>query len=51
MTNVSRDHLDFHQTMEAYTAAKRLLFIPGWPRMVPNAEVVGGAATARSSRL
>lgn len=29
LTNVSRDHLDFHKTMEAYTAAKRLLFIPG----------------------
>ena len=27
-TNLTRDHLDFHQTMEAYTAAKRLLFIP-----------------------
>jgi UDP-N-acetylmuramoyl-L-alanyl-D-glutamate--2,6-diaminopimelate ligase len=28
LTNVSRDHLDFHRTMEAYTAAKRMLFIP-----------------------
>jgi UDP-N-acetylmuramoyl-L-alanyl-D-glutamate--2,6-diaminopimelate ligase len=27
-TNLTRDHLDFHQTMEAYTAAKRLLFAP-----------------------
>lgn len=25
-TNLTRDHLDFHQTMEAYGAAKRLLF-------------------------
>src|SRR5579885_2634110 len=25
-TNLSRDHLDFHQTMEAYFAAKQLLF-------------------------
>ena len=28
-TNLSRDHLDFHQTMEAYAAAKHLLFAPG----------------------
>ena len=28
-TNLSRDHLDFHQTMEAYAAAKRALFTPG----------------------
>jgi UDP-N-acetylmuramoyl-L-alanyl-D-glutamate--2,6-diaminopimelate ligase len=27
-TNLTRDHLDFHQTMEAYSAAKRLLFQP-----------------------
>ena len=26
LTNVTRDHLDFHQTMEAYAAAKRRLF-------------------------
>jgi len=25
-TNLSQDHLDFHETMEAYAAAKRLLF-------------------------
>lgn len=29
LTNVSQDHLDFHRTIEAYTAAKRLLFVPG----------------------
>jgi UDP-N-acetylmuramoyl-L-alanyl-D-glutamate--2,6-diaminopimelate ligase len=28
-TNLTRDHLDFHQTMEEYSAAKRLLFAPG----------------------
>ena len=28
-TNLTRDHLDFHQTMEEYAAAKRLLFSPG----------------------
>lgn len=27
-TNLTRDHLDFHQTMEAYTDAKRMLFVP-----------------------
>ena len=27
-TNLTRDHLDFHHTMEDYAAAKRLLFAP-----------------------
>ena len=27
-TNLTRDHLDFHRTMEEYAAAKRLLFAP-----------------------
>jgi UDP-N-acetylmuramoyl-L-alanyl-D-glutamate--2,6-diaminopimelate ligase len=27
-TNLSRDHLDFHGTMEEYAASKRLLFVP-----------------------
>ena len=27
-TNLTRDHLDFHQTMEEYAAAKQLLFTP-----------------------
>ncbi len=27
-TNLTRDHLDFHHTMEGYAAAKRLLFRP-----------------------
>ena len=26
LTNVSRDHLDFHETFEAYAAEKRKLF-------------------------
>lgn len=28
-TNLSRDHLDFHGSMEAYLAAKAMLFAPG----------------------
>jgi UDP-N-acetylmuramoyl-L-alanyl-D-glutamate--2,6-diaminopimelate ligase len=28
-TNISRDHLDFHATMEDYFQAKRRLFLPG----------------------
>jgi UDP-N-acetylmuramoyl-L-alanyl-D-glutamate--2,6-diaminopimelate ligase len=28
-TNFTRDHLDFHHTMEEYAAAKRSLFVPG----------------------
>jgi UDP-N-acetylmuramoyl-L-alanyl-D-glutamate--2,6-diaminopimelate ligase len=27
-TNLTRDHLDFHRTMEEYAAAKRILFAP-----------------------
>jgi UDP-N-acetylmuramoyl-L-alanyl-D-glutamate--2,6-diaminopimelate ligase len=27
-TNLTRDHLDFHRTMEEYAAAKRMLFAP-----------------------
>jgi len=27
-TNLTRDHLDFHRTMEEYAEAKRLLFVP-----------------------
>ncbi|NQV06376.1 UDP-N-acetylmuramoyl-L-alanyl-D-glutamate--2,6-diaminopimelate ligase [bacterium] len=29
-TNLSQDHLDFHEDMEAYFAAKALLFTPGY---------------------
>lgn len=31
LTNLSRDHLDYHQTMEAYAAAKQKLF--DWPNL------------------
>jgi UDP-N-acetylmuramoyl-L-alanyl-D-glutamate--2,6-diaminopimelate ligase len=27
-TNLTRDHLDFHRTMDEYASAKRLLFVP-----------------------
>ena len=31
MTNLSRDHLDYHHTLEAYGEAKRQLFLSrGW---------------------
>ena len=35
-TNLTRDHLDFHKTMDEYFAAKRILFartLAGWPRV------------------
>jgi UDP-N-acetylmuramoyl-L-alanyl-D-glutamate--2,6-diaminopimelate ligase len=35
-TNLTRDHLDYHKTMDEYFAAKRLLFArsqSGWPRV------------------
>jgi len=35
-TNLTRDHLDYHKTMDEYFAAKRILFArtpPGWPRV------------------
>ena len=36
-TNLSRDHLDYHASMEAYGAAKRRLFtLPGISRLVIN---------------
>ncbi len=41
-TNLSRDHLDYHQTMEAYFDAKRLLFqrlLPADGTAVLNADI------------
>lgn len=38
-TNLSQDHLDYHETMEAYFAAKASLFVPGRARLaVVNAD-------------
>jgi UDP-N-acetylmuramoyl-L-alanyl-D-glutamate--2,6-diaminopimelate ligase len=31
-TNLSQDHLDFHETLEDYFAAKAMLFTPGYAR-------------------
>src|SRR5262249_6407625 len=31
-TNLSQDHLDFHETIDAYFAAKAALFTPGYAR-------------------
>lgn len=39
LTNLSRDHLDYHETMEAYAAAKaQLFFWPDLPMAVLNAD-------------
>jgi UDP-N-acetylmuramoyl-L-alanyl-D-glutamate--2,6-diaminopimelate ligase len=48
-TNLTRDHLDFHHTMEEYAAAKRLLFAtPDWAVLNADdpagAQMKGGAA-------
>ena len=45
LTNVTRDHLDFHKTPEAYAAAKRRLFDLA-PRAVLNADDAHGARWA-----
>jgi UDP-N-acetylmuramoyl-L-alanyl-D-glutamate--2,6-diaminopimelate ligase len=47
-TNLTRDHLDYHQTMEAYGAAKRRLFeFPELKTAVINTEDQYGAGLAR----
>lgn len=49
LTNVGRDHLDYHGTVEAYAAAKRLLFDAGWSRhAVLNRDDAHGADWART---
>ena len=47
-TNLTRDHLDYHGTLEAYAAAKRRLFgVPGLARAVVNVgDPVGRAFAA-----
>jgi UDP-N-acetylmuramoyl-L-alanyl-D-glutamate--2,6-diaminopimelate ligase len=39
-TNMTRDHLDFHATMEDYFQAKRSLFLPGRDREPPRFSAV-----------
>ncbi len=47
LTNLSRDHLDYHETMEAYAAAKELLFTwPGLAISVINADDAFGQRVA-----
>jgi UDP-N-acetylmuramoyl-L-alanyl-D-glutamate--2,6-diaminopimelate ligase len=46
LTNVTRDHLDFHGTLERYVAAKRRLFDLA-PHAILNADDPSGAAFAR----
>jgi UDP-N-acetylmuramyl-tripeptide synthetase len=49
LTNLSRDHLDYHATMEAYAAAKQKLFdLDGLNAAVLNADDVFGQAVASS---
>jgi UDP-N-acetylmuramyl-tripeptide synthetase len=51
LTNLTRDHLDYHQTMEAYAAAKQKLF--DWPSLnmaVLNADDAFGQTIASSLR-
>ena len=47
LTNVTRDHLDFHGTFEAYAAAKRRLFDLA-PAAVLNADDPSGGAWAKT---
>jgi UDP-N-acetylmuramoyl-L-alanyl-D-glutamate--2,6-diaminopimelate ligase len=49
LTNVTRDHLDFHKSFEAYAAAKRRLFDLA-PRCVLNADDELGERWAREVR-
>lgn len=48
LTNLTRDHLDYHHTMEAYAAAKARLFEqPGLQSVVLNFDDIMGVAQAR----
>ena len=47
-TNITRDHLDFHGTMEKYAAAKERIFdLPGSPTAVVNLDDEFGATLAK----
>lgn len=47
LTNLSRDHLDYHETMEEYAAAKELLFSwPGLAMAIINADDAFGQRIA-----
>jgi UDP-N-acetylmuramoyl-L-alanyl-D-glutamate--2,6-diaminopimelate ligase len=49
-TNLTRDHLDFHHTMEEYAAAKALLFVsPKWA--ILNAEEPASARMRGTGRV
>jgi UDP-N-acetylmuramoyl-L-alanyl-D-glutamate--2,6-diaminopimelate ligase len=50
-TNLTRDHLDFHGTMERYEAAKALLFAwPGLRHAVVNVDDAAGRRIAAQAR-
>ena len=49
LTNITRDHLDFHQTQDAYVSAKRRLFEVARVAVL-NADDPAGAAFARELR-
>jgi len=51
LTNLSRDHLDYHGTMEAYATAKQKLFSwPGLSMAVLNVDDAFGQSVAQSLR-
>ncbi|MGH9417898.1 MAG: UDP-N-acetylmuramoyl-L-alanyl-D-glutamate--2,6-diaminopimelate ligase [Terriglobales bacterium] len=49
-TNLTQDHLDFHQSMAAYSAAKLRLF-QGWGAAAPSWAVVNGDDAASQAML